>query len=55
MDSQMPYHALVERQIAAETNRPLLSTLVLQRLKRQKLLVKDEIDSWERLMGALRA
>ena len=34
--------------------RPLPNSFVLQRLKRQKLLVKDEIDSWERLLCAVR-
>ena len=61
MDNETRYHALVvqhhriDLRIAAEMKRPLPGALQLQRLKRQKLLLKDEIESWERLIGALAA
>ena len=60
MDAENRYDALIERhcrletRIAAELNRPLPDALLLQRLKREKLLLKDEIESWERLMSAIR-
>ncbi len=55
------YGALIERhrgleaEIAAEMKRPMPDSMLLQRLKRQKLLLKDEIESWERLFSAVRA
>ena len=48
-------HRAIEAKLAAEMKRPLPNGFVLQRLKRKKLLVKDEIESWERLLGAIRA
>ena len=48
-------HRTIEAKLAAEMKRPLPDTLVLQRLKRQKLVVRDEIESWERLLNAVRA
>ena len=46
-------HGAIEDQIAAEHERPMPDALVLQRLKREKLAIKDEMDAWERLMGAI--
>ena len=60
MDIENRYDALIERhcrletRIAAEQKRPLPDALLLQRLKREKLLLKDEIESWERLLAAIR-
>ncbi len=54
------YNALIERhrrieaKLAAELKRPLPNSFAVQRLKREKLLVKDEIESWERLLSAVR-
>ena len=47
-------HRRIEAKLTAEMKRPLPDSLVLQRLKRKKLLLRDEIDSWERLMSAVR-
>ncbi|MEM7171997.1 MAG: DUF465 domain-containing protein [Pseudomonadota bacterium] len=53
------YHALVskhrgiEAAIASELKRPLPDGFVLQRLKRRKLLLKDQIEDWERMMRAM--
>ncbi len=46
-------HGAIESRITAEQNRPLPDALVLQQLKREKLAIKDEMDAWERLMGAI--
>lgn len=46
-------HGAIEDQITAERERPMPDALVLQQLKRQKLAIKDEMDAWERLMGAI--
>ena len=46
-------HRKIEARLAAELQRPLPDSLLLQRLKRHRLLVKDEIESWERLIGAI--
>ena len=48
-------HRSVEEKIESEMKRPMPDSLILQRLKRRKLLLKDEIESWERLMGAVGA
>ena len=53
-DALIEKHRRIEVSLAAEMKRPLPNSFVLQRLKRQKLLVKDEIDSWERLLCAVR-
>lgn len=59
MQTENRYEALVEKhrkmeaKLSAEMKRPLPNTLVVQRLKRQKLLVRDQIESWERLMAAV--
>ena len=42
----------IESEIAAEMKRPLPSNFAVQRLKWERLLLKDEIDSWERLICA---
>ena len=52
-DSPIKQHQRIELGLAEELKRPLPDALVLQRLKRRKLLVRDEIESWERLMGAV--
>ena len=54
-DSLIEKHRRIEAKLTAEMKRPLPDSFVLQRLKRQKLLVRDEIGSWERLMQAVRA
>lgn len=36
-------HATLERQIVAETQRPLPDTAVLAAMKKQKLLIKQEM------------
>lgn len=54
-DALIEKHRRIEAKLAAEMKRPLPDSLALQRLKRQKLLVRDEIGSWERLMHAVRA
>ena len=53
-DALIERHRRIEAKLAAELKRPLPDSLALQRLKREKLLVKDEIESWERLMSAVR-
>jgi len=54
-DALLTKHRKLEAKIAAELSRPLPDSLVLQRLKRQKLLVKDEIESWEKILHIVRA
>jgi len=46
-------HALLETAIAAEEARPLPDTIALQKLKRRRLALKEEIASLEALMRAL--
>lgn len=46
-------HRRIEAKLEAEMQRPLPDSLLLQRLKRRRLLVKDELESWERLIGAI--
>ena len=53
-DSLIEKHRRIEAKLAAEMKRPLPDSFIVQRLKRQKLMVRDEIESWERLMGAVR-
>ena len=52
-DSLRNKHRKIEARLSAEMRRPLPDSLLLQRLKRRRLLLKDEIESWERLMGAV--
>ena len=47
-------HRSVQARLTAELKRPLPDSLTVQRLKREKLLLKDEINSWEGLMRAAR-
>ena len=54
-DALLQKHRKLEAMIAAELNRPLPDSLEVQRLKRQKLLVKDEIEAWERVLHVVRA
>ncbi len=60
MTMKSRYHALVskhlaiEKKIATELKRPLPDGFALQRLKRQKLMLRDQIESWERLVHAVR-
>ena len=42
-DALIERHRRIEAKLAAELKRPLPDSLALQRLKREKLLVKDEI------------
>ena len=54
-DALLTKHRMLEARIAAELSRPLPDSLELQRLKRQKLMVKDEIESWERVLHVIHA
>ena len=47
-------HRSIEAKLAAELNRPLPDSFTVQRLKREKLVLKDDIASWEGLMRAVR-
>ena len=47
-DSLFEKHRRIEAKIAAEIRRPLPDPLVLQRLKKQKLRIKDAIQSRQR-------
>lgn len=48
-------HHSIDVEISREMKRPLPNTLIIQRLKRQKLLLRDQIESWKRLMLVVRA
>ncbi len=52
-DALLQQHSNIEQSLAAELKRPLPNNLTIQRLKRRKLLVKDEIQAWERLLDAM--
>lgn len=52
-DSLVEKHRRIEAKIAAEIRRPLPDPLVLQRLKKQKLRIKDAIQSRERRRQAV--
>lgn len=45
-ESLMTKHRDLEAALAAEMKRPLPDTLVVQKLKRTKLVVKDELVEW---------
>ncbi len=45
-ESLMTKHRDLEAALAAEMKRPLPDTLVVQKLKRTKLVVKDELAEW---------
>ena len=47
-------HRAIEAELAAEMTRPAPDTLVLQRLKRLKLMIKDDIAAMKRAMGKMR-
>jgi len=47
-------HRNIEQKLTTELKRPMPDSSMLQRLKRQKLLIRDEIQSWELLMRAVR-
>tara|TARA_R110000787_G_scaffold37811_12_gene95813 strand:+ start:3984 stop:4190 length:207 start_codon:yes stop_codon:yes gene_type:complete len=47
-DALMEKHRRIEAKIAAEIGRPLPDPFVLQRLKKQKLRIKDAIQSRHR-------
>ena len=53
-DALVEKHRRIEAQLAAEMKRPLPNSFILQRLKRKKLRVRDEIASWERLLAEAR-
>ncbi len=53
-DALIEKHRRIEASLTAEMQRPLPDSLALQRLKRRKLILKDEIESWERLLNAVR-
>ena len=46
-------HAAMEQSLASELKRPLPDSTAVQRLKRHKLRVKDELASIERLFAAI--
>ena len=48
-------HRSLEEKLADETNRPLPDTGTIQRLKRRKLVLKEEIVALELLFGAMKA
>ncbi len=48
-------HRSIEARLAAELKRPLPDRFIVQRLKREKLVLKDEIASWEGVMRAVRS
>lgn len=45
-------HARLEAEIASEARRPRPDELLIARLKKLKLPIKDEIASWEQDLGA---
>ncbi len=47
-------HRDLGQMIDAELQRPQPNALVLQRLKRKRLLAKDELEAWQRLVAAIR-
>lgn len=51
LDELLKRHRDLEVEIAAEMRRPLPDLFVLQRLKRLKLVAKDQIESGKRLKG----
>ena len=51
-DALIQKHRRIEARLAEEMKRPLPNAFAVQRLKRQKLMVKDEIQSCKRLMDA---
>lgn len=53
-DALVEKHRRIESKLSAEMRRPAPDPFTLQRLKRQKLMVRDEIESWERLLSAVR-
>lgn len=44
-------HRAIELALLEEMKRPLPDALVLQRLKRNKLTIRDEIQAWEWLLS----
>ena len=46
-------HSDLEAMIDEEMQRPVPNTLTLQRLKRRRLLAKEELESWRQLMAAI--
>lgn len=55
LDSLTMKHRKLEERISQELARPMPDGFTLQRLKRQRLLVKDAIESWERILDVVRA
>ena len=55
LDALTTKHRKLEEKIARELARPMPDSISLQRLKRQRLLVKDEIESWERVLQVVQA
>ena len=48
-------HQVVKAKIAEELRRPMPCSFMLQRLKRQRLAIKDQIARFDGLLRALRA
>jgi hypothetical protein len=48
-------HRSLEEKLAAETQRPRPDAAIVQRIKRRKLALKDEMASIERLLDAMSA
>ena len=46
-------HRRIEKRLSAEMKRPMPDSLLLQRLKRRKLTIRDELESWERLLKVI--
>jgi len=53
-DALLTKHRALDGRLKEELRRPLPDSFAVQRLKRQKLLVKDELESWEQLTRAVR-
>ncbi|MEM7423160.1 MAG: YdcH family protein [Pseudomonadota bacterium] len=43
-------HRSIEARLESELKRPMPDSLVLQRLKRQKLAVRDKIEAWPHVL-----
>ncbi|MGF1477825.1 MAG: YdcH family protein [Geminicoccaceae bacterium] len=54
-DALVKQHRQIEGKLSAEMARPRPNESTLKRLKREKLVLKDEIHSWERLMSVFPA
>lgn len=46
-------HRWIDEKLSAEMERPMPDSMTIQRLKRRKLAIRDDIESWERLMSVI--